>query len=154
MKAVWRFWQLPASDRRLLRQAALALLSAGARARFQPRSMFRTLQNQAPAVSTSAEVHDPARIVWAVRTASRYLPGTRTCLIQALAAGTLLWRNGHDARVHIGVTSTETPFRAHAWVVLGDRVILGGEGLDQFSPLNLASTAAPSRDGAFKRSGS
>ena len=69
------------------------------------------------------------RIVWAVTTASRYVPRA-TCLTQALVTKALLARSGHRAHLRIGVATGEGRGRrleAHAWVV-GDqgRVLLGG----------------------------
>ena len=77
------------------------------------------------------------RIVWAVTTASRYVPRA-TCLTQALVAKALLARSGHPAHLRIGVATGEgRRLEAHAWVV-GDqgRVLLGGMAdLGRYTPL-------------------
>ena len=57
-----------------------------------------------------------------------------TCLTQAVAAQLLLVRSGHASEICVGV-ARDSPgaFRAHAWVELKGRVILGGEGVTAFS---------------------
>jgi hypothetical protein len=75
------------------------------------------------------------QFVWAVRAVSRSVPGA-TCLTQALAAQVLLTRAGHPSRVEIGVAKSEkNQFQAHAWLVLGDQVLIGGAGVERYTPL-------------------
>lgn len=70
-------------------------------------------------------VEDPDRISWAVRCTDAVLPGTGTCLSQAVVTGALLSDNGHDGTVRIGVAKSASAFRAHAWVVRDEDVIVG-----------------------------
>ena len=57
-----------------------------------------------------------SRLVWAVRAASRRLPGA-SCLTQSLALQCLLTRAGHRSQIHIGVTKDrQAGFQAHAGV--------------------------------------
>lgn len=66
-----------------------------------------------------------------------FVPGA-TCLTQALALQYVLGRAGHASRLKIGVRRDESgAFRAHAWVVCENRVVLGALGtpLDRFTPL-------------------
>lgn len=66
------------------------------------------------------------KILWAITSVSRHIPGA-TCLTQALAAQALLVRVGHVSRVMLGVAKDERlGFQAHAWLVLKDKVVLGG----------------------------
>jgi hypothetical protein len=75
------------------------------------------------------------QFVWAVRATSRYVP-CATCLTQALAAQVLLSRAGYSPRVEIGVAKNEkNQFQAHAWLVLKDRVLIGGIGVERYTPL-------------------
>lgn len=78
----------------------------------------------------------PDRIVWAVKTISRYVPKTKTCLIQALATQILLKQRGFPAKIHIGVTKSEKgKLEAHAWIESQGRIIIGGENLSRYIPL-------------------
>jgi hypothetical protein len=65
-------------------------------------------------------------VVWAVDRARRAVPGT-TCLTRALAAGWMLRRRGQPARIVIGVAMASGKLEAHAWLELGETVIVGGE---------------------------
>jgi hypothetical protein len=65
------------------------------------------------------------------------------CLVQALAARTLLQRAGYDARLRIGVAKPpDAGFQAHAWVELSGVAVIGGENVSQFTQL----AAFPSGD--------
>jgi hypothetical protein len=75
------------------------------------------------------------QFVWAVRAVSNCVPGA-TCLTQALAAQMILTRAGYAPRVEIGVAKNErNKFQAHAWLVLGEQVLVGGGGVERYTPL-------------------
>jgi len=77
----------------------------------------------------------PSTIGWAVGAASRYVPGAN-CLVQAMAVHLLLRREGLPSVFRIGVSRDETGcFEAHAWVESGDEIIVGGAGLERYTPL-------------------
>lgn len=64
------------------------------------------------------------RLVWAVRAASRRIPGA-SCLTQSVALRCLLARAGYDSRILIGVAKdSESGFHAHAWVDHDGRPLL------------------------------
>jgi Transglutaminase-like superfamily len=97
---------------------------------------FRTVQRiAARAGRRTAPLHSAERCAWAVRTSSRYVPGA-TCLTQALAAQLLLAQCGYGSRVEIGVRKDEhRRFRAHAWVVCGTEIVIGGAEAYRYVPL-------------------
>jgi hypothetical protein len=108
--AIWRLglWLLPV---RALRQRALG--------------RKRQVQDLQPV----------ERVVWAVRTAARYIPAA-TCLTQALVTQSLLMRCGYSSQLHIGVIkSSDRVFGAHAWVQCDDRVVIGGADLNRYTPM-------------------
>src|SRR5271168_3167277 len=53
-------------------------------------------------VSTSVDVDEARRIVWAVETSSRVVPGA-TCLVRAVAAQYLLASAGYQSQIRVGV---------------------------------------------------
>lgn len=67
-----------------------------------------------------------SRLVWAVRAASRRVPGA-SCLTQSLALHCLLTRAGHRSQIRIGVAKdAEVGFGAHAWVEYAGQPLLSG----------------------------
>ena len=75
------------------------------------------------------------RIVRAVRSAARFIPGS-TCLVQALAAQSLLAPHGYNPLLTIGVAKNEcNQFQAHAWVVCENEVLIGGQQTGNFTAL-------------------
>lgn len=75
------------------------------------------------------------RIVWAVSVASRYIPSA-TCLVQAVAAQTLLTQHGIVAQLHVGVALSDNgQFQAHAWIEHEGRIVIGGVQSNQYRKL-------------------
>jgi len=76
----------------------------------------------------------PRQVAWAVRLASRYVPGA-TCLPQALATQILLSWSGHASCLHIGVALAQQ-FEAHAWVEYDGRVVIGEiDETERYTPI-------------------
>lgn len=136
-KRLDRFLRLGPSDRGLLLAAAALSAAIGLALWVLPfRNLRRLLFRLLPARGRPADRFSPERIAWAVAAASRYVPNARTCLPSALAAEALLRREGHPARLRIGVARRGGGgFRAHAWVESGDRVVVGGKDLSGFAPV-------------------
>ncbi|KQX18096.1 MULTISPECIES: lasso peptide biosynthesis B2 protein [unclassified Sphingomonas] len=75
--------------------------------------------------------------IWCVLHCARIVPGA-TCLTQALAAHYLCARAGYPTRIRIGVRKrTDGGIAAHAWLIHGETVLIGGqdENLTRFTPL-------------------
>lgn len=67
------------------------------------------------------------RLIWAVTAASGLMPSVK-CLARALAAQTLLRRQGYEAELRLGVAKVGSSLVAHAWVESQGRVVMGGVG--------------------------
>jgi hypothetical protein len=89
------------------------------------------------------------QVAWAVRLASRYIPGA-SCLTQALTAQVLLNRARIENRVYLGVTS-QAPggFAAHAWVEHAGTILIGGSESLRYAPI--LSVGASSDIGSAKK---
>jgi hypothetical protein len=78
-----------------------------------------------------------ARVAWAVDRAARFVVHP-TCLVRAMAGQQLLHMKGHGSAISVGVRGGgDTGFEAHAWLCVGDTIILGDAGgeVAQFRPL-------------------
>jgi hypothetical protein len=132
MRRIKRFATLDSRDRLLLLRALVLVGTIRAGLCLLP---FRVLQGLTERACCGPAAARPAeRCVWAIRAASRFVPGA-TCLTQALAAQVLLARAGHDSRIEIGVTKDEQRFRAHAWVICGEKIVIGGADVERYVPL-------------------
>lgn len=77
------------------------------------------------------------RVAWNIEQAARFVPRA-TCLVRAKAGQRLLALKGYGSRIHVGVCRTgATGFEAHAWLVGGELLILGGteDELQRFTTL-------------------
>jgi hypothetical protein len=138
MHLLKRFLRLSKRERLLLFQAAisiflirlsLALLS------------LRNVNRLAVKITwLSDEPLSADRIVWAVRSAARFVPGS-TCLVLALAAQALLVRHRYNPLLTIGVAKNDDNLLgAHAWVTCENEVLIGGQEAANYTALlNLES---------------
>jgi hypothetical protein len=135
VKRIRKFAALPLTERRLLIRTAIVLGLVRAGLWFLPfRTLTALLRRNRPRLRPAGAA-SPHSIRWAIRVASRYVPGA-TCLAQALTALILLEGAGFPARFYIGVARNgEKPFQAHAWVKSQDDIIVGGHELQQYTPL-------------------
>lgn len=74
------------------------------------------------------------QVVWAVKVVSRYVPQA-TCLAQALAVHGFLSNAGRESRVQLGVAKDLGRFEAHAWVVCGSEIVIGGPDVSRYTDL-------------------
>ena len=143
MNRLRKFLLLSAVERRLLLEAAFFLGGTKVGLVLLPFQTLRGFLDRFARVSIwphKANKVTIERIMWAVKTAGWYLPRARTCLTQALTARVLLVRRGYPAVIHIGVVSEDGKgFQAHAWVESEGKVVTGGTGLENFTPLTVLS---------------
>ncbi len=136
MKQLGKFLSLSAVERRLLVSALSYLVVTRVALWLVP---FGELFKRSSAVAVARDQNNslpPERIAWAIRVASRYLPGTGNCLVQALATQAMLARRGHPARIRIGVAKDEGgQLKAHAWVECEGKIVIGGRGASQYAAL-------------------
>jgi hypothetical protein len=133
MAGLKRFTALSSRDRTLLLRAFFLVAAVRAGLFLLP---FRTVKRLSARTRLRARtVHPVERCAWAVRASSRYVPGA-TCLTQALAAQVLLAESGYHSRLEIGVRKDEhRRFRAHAWVVCREQIVIGGAEAFCYVPL-------------------
>ncbi len=134
-----KFLRLPPSERGLLIRATVQLGTISVGLRLLPLQTLRRLLarvSRPSAAPHGADACSPEQIAWAVSVASRYVPGAGTCLPQALATQMLLEREGHVARLHIGIAKDdERQLQAHAWVESQGRVVIGGSDVGRYTQL-------------------
>lgn len=150
MNRVRRLLQLPGRQRRLLARAALELLRSAWRVRRWTFARVAATLGPAAAVSEadaaaagSERGLPPAvrDVQWAIGAWTRAWPWPPTCLMQALAARTLLVEQGLPCDLYFGVRgSTETvsggvAIGAHAWLRCGAHVVTGASEARQHRPI-------------------
>jgi hypothetical protein len=138
MRLIDRWRRLPAGRRQALPSALAAVTVVRLSVLFLPFQLWGRAggwlsRRRLSPISAHAASQD---VVWAVGRASRAIPGA-TCLTQALAAQLLLSRRGLPSRLRIGVTRAHGGgLRAHAWLESGGVVVIGGPGVEAYTPLS------------------
>lgn len=75
--------------------------------------------------ASTADLRRGFEVAAAVRRAARLSPQRFRCLAQALAARAMLRRRGLSGRLHLSAGRGADGIEAHAWLSLGDAVVLG-----------------------------
>jgi hypothetical protein len=133
-----RLARLSWADRFLLAEGLATLAGASLAIRLLP---FRRLVRAASALGrgeAKAAEEDALvrRIVWAVRAASRRVPWKTVCFQCGLATHVMLRRRGIGSFLHYGVSQTRPEgLKAHVWVSVAGRDVIGGEEAADFTCL-------------------
>ena len=110
-------------------EAAGALLVASLAIAILPfRQMTRTIGHPRGAVSAPAD-RDRASddVSRAIERAARRFPLRIVCLHKALATHWMLRRRGIATKVHYGISPGGAALKAHVWVDVGGKIIMGEE---------------------------
>lgn len=122
-----RFLGLSSANKRLVAEAFFFVTSVRVALWIIP---FRYVQRR---LDFDAEIDPSSAVDWhvveytaaAVRAVSQYVPYA-SCLTQAISTSLLLKRRGQPSLIRIGVDLEKVPeFEAHAWVEVGDRIVIG-----------------------------
>ncbi len=134
------------AQKRLLLEAFATLLAARVSLALLPvRWIFRWLERplRHPAAAGQRDASAAGRpdvverIRWAVLTVARYGPLSFVCFPQALAAHAMLRRRGVGSVMHYGVRrSADRQMRAHTWLEVDNRMLLGGESALLYAPIH------------------
>ncbi|HEX4581848.1 MAG TPA: lasso peptide biosynthesis B2 protein [Acidobacteriaceae bacterium] len=143
-RSPWHRWRaLSASKKWLLLEAFAALaIARWALVLLPVRWIFHWLESPVGGARSS----DPdvvERVRWAVLTVARYGPVSFVCFPQALAAHAMLRRRGIGSIMHYGVRrSADRKLRAHTWLEVDHRMLLGGESALLFAPIHSTNTSS------------
>lgn len=107
-------------------EAVVALLLASLAIAVLPfRMLMRTIANPrggAGSIDADRAAHE---VTQAIRRAERRLPLRIVCLHKALAAQWMLRRRGVAADIHYGISPAGEVLKAHVWVDVGAKTIIG-----------------------------
>lgn len=89
-----------------------------------------------PAVPVPPATDRARAVAQRLRWIADRLPWTSTCLVRAVALGLLLKRRGIQGwSIRFGVSRKDGILAAHAWMVMGQDILIGGEEAADFTPL-------------------
>jgi hypothetical protein len=128
--------KLSTRRRRHLIEATVMLVVAGLAVRvLKPATVFEWAKRPPRCVRrfVSDEI---GWVSWAVETAGTTWWMRSPCLPKALAAQAMLRRRGIPSRVCLGVARKADRLTAHAWVEVGDQVVVGGAESQDFTRLS------------------
>jgi hypothetical protein len=137
MRTIGRFCALGVGDRRLIVEAAVLLTFVSVGLRILP---FVTLRRLLDRYGRGRPDHgvSPEQVGRALTVTGGRLPGSSTCLVEALVAEAMLRRHGYASELRLGVLKpgTREPLQGHAWVECQGAVIVGNlENLSDYAVL-------------------
>jgi hypothetical protein len=86
-------------------------------------------------ISQERSVRTLHRIEWSINAVTRHVPLTFVCFPQSLAAYFMLRRRHIASRLYYGVMREADQLKAHTWVKVGERTVVGGEVEPRFTVL-------------------
>lgn len=89
----------------------------------------------ATAVIASDQILRARHVCRRVAQIATRVPWRTSCLVQAVAGCLLLRRRGIAATIRLGVKKDNGALAAHAWLMVGGQVVLGGQAAEGFKPL-------------------
>ncbi len=132
-----RMMELPAADIALAFEAACMLTFFRIALNFLPVQRLTAWMGKAQ--QSSLAQREPAqtlrRIEWSIDAVVRHLPVTFVCFPQCLAAYFMLRRRHIASKLFYGVTRDADQLKAHTWVKVGDRTVVGGDLESRFTVL-------------------
>ncbi len=132
-----RMMELPAADIALAIEAACMLTFFRIALNFLPVQTLTAWMGKAQ--KSSLAQREPAqtlrRIEWSIDAVVRHLPFTFVCFPQCLAAYFMLRRRHIASKLFYGVTRDADQLKAHTWVKVGDRTVVGGDLESRFTVL-------------------
>jgi hypothetical protein len=140
-----RLLQLSLSNKLVLAEALLCLSAASVAIKLLPfrrtaRMMRIGSREAAPDPLTQGRAIAQCR--WAVCAWADRVPWKAVCFQRGLALHLMLRRRGILSVLHYGIAQDEKlGLRAHVWIGVGDRLVLGGEEAAQFA--RVASFPSP-----------
>jgi hypothetical protein len=144
-----RFFGLAPAELALLAEAAIMLLFFRIALKFFSVQRLTTWMNKADArrpvppenqaSQNQASRNQASQVIrsveWAVGAVVRHAPITFVCFPQSLAAYFMLLRRHVRSKMFYGVTREEQQLKAHTWIKVGDRTVVGGEAESLFTVL-------------------
>jgi hypothetical protein len=154
MAALARVLALPAAERRILAEAAVALFAARLALGLLPfplaLRLLRVVPGEPAAAATPAPGADSGagaagEVAQAIARAARHVPFRAVCLQQAFAALLMLRRRGLPATIQLGLArgAPDGGLAAHAWSRCGAAPVTGAEAADRFVPVAAFVASAP-----------
>ncbi len=134
-----RLLQLPPADLALAVEAACMLTFFRVALRFLPvqklTAWMASPEQTQPLTFNPKAAQTLRRIEWAIDAVVRHLPVTFVCFPQSLAAYFMLRRRHIASKLFYGVARDADQLKAHTWVKVGDRTVVGGEVEASFTVL-------------------
>ena len=122
-------------------EAWLTLAAAAVRLKALP--FDRVMHARAPCSPRSLADSEIDRLVWAVTAARRRSWLRAVCIESALALRSMLSRRGVASTLHYGIRNDESEgLKAHVWLSLDGRIVIGGETSEQFTEVTTFDTAS------------
>jgi hypothetical protein len=134
-----RMMQLPAADIALAIEAACMLTFFRIALNFVPVRKLTAWMSRSDQALSSLSQEERAqtlrRIGWSIDAVVRHAPFSFVCFPQCLAAYFMLRRRHIASRLFYGVARDADQLKAHTWVKVGDRTLVGGEVESLFTVL-------------------
>ena len=134
-----RFFGLGASELALLIEAGAMLTFFLVALKFLPMQRLTIWMGATHPANRMPEEEEAKatlrRVEWAIGAVVRHAPLNYVCFPQSLTAFFMLRRRSIPSKLFYGVARHEQQLKAHTWIKVGDRTVVGGEAESGFTVL-------------------
>jgi hypothetical protein len=92
-------------------------------------------QKNSSSISRQKEAQILRRVEWSIGAVVRHFPVTFVCFPQSLTAYFMLRRRHVSSQLFYGVAREANQLKAHTWIKVGDRIVVGGDAASSFTVL-------------------
>ena len=132
-------WSRPPADIALAAEAGCMLVFFRIVLSFFPvqklTAWMKRREPKMPAPSAQMAAETMRRVEWSIEAVVRHAPFTFVCFPQCLAAYFMLRRRRIESKLFYGVTRDDNQLKAHTWIKVGDRTLVGGDIESHFTVL-------------------
>jgi hypothetical protein len=116
----------------LLGEAAAGLARSAYQVRFKPLSQIVAAPGAKEPAGAMGD-GELKRLLWAVLLTRRVVPFRAKCFESALCLRSMLARRGVSSTLHYGIGKAVKELRAHVWLSVGGRTVIGGDVAPEFT---------------------
>ena len=144
IKKIKKFKNLSFKEKKLLTECIITLVKTSLLIEFFP---LKWIKRELGAPVTNANIDNNysydeiivKQIIKNIYRASKLIPWKIKCYPQALTGKILLKKNKINSYLYLGLNKDRHTLHAHAWLKVGNKIIIGNTNLEQFKIVNIFS---------------
>ncbi len=131
-----KYNKLQSSEKKLFFECLILSFKIRFLIKFYPMKKYASklgVENKLPEKSNTVNIEQLKPFIITVKRVSRNSFWRTKCFEEAFTLKKLIEKRGFTSTIYFGVAKETTDLKAHAWLEIGDTVIIGGKGYEQYT---------------------